>query len=139
MTGHIQAGTTYTVQPGDTLSSIAQRAYNDSSQAAYMVIYNANKQVIGSNPNLIRAGQVLYIPSVTAGPAVQIKPGTTYTVQPGDTLSSIALRAYGNAAEHYWHKIYKENKDVIGDDPNLIRPGEVLDIPVLSGDLEDDK
>ena len=68
-----------------------------------------------------------------------IQAGTTYTVQPGDTLSSIALRAYGNAAEHYWHKIYKENKDVIGDDLNLIRPGEVLDIPVLSGDLEDDK
>ena len=139
MTGHIQAGTTYTVQPGDTLSSIAQSAYNDSSQTAYMVIYNANKQIIGGNPNLIRAGQVLYIPAITAGPTVQVKPGTTYTVQPGDTLSSIALRVYGNAAEHYWHKIYKENKDVIGDDPNLIRPGEVLAIPVLSGDLSDDK
>ena len=139
MAGHIQAGTNYTVQAGDTLSSIAQRAYNDSSQAAYMVIYNANKGVIGSNPNLIRPGQVLHIPPVEAGPNVQIKPGTKYTVQPGDTLSAIALQAYGNAAEHYWHKIYKANKDVIGDDPNLIRPGEVLDIPVLSGDLEDDK
>ncbi|HZT99674.1 MAG TPA: LysM peptidoglycan-binding domain-containing protein [Ktedonobacteraceae bacterium] len=135
MTGRIQAGTTYTVQPGDTLSSIAQSAYNDSSQTAYMVIYNANKNIIGSNPNLIRAGQVLYIPAITAGPSVQIKPGTTYTVQSGDTLSSIALRAYGNSAEHYWHKIYKANKDVIGDDPNLIRAGEVLTIPVLSGDL----
>ncbi len=139
MTGHIQAGTTYTVQPGDTLSSIAQSAYNDSSQNAYMVIYNANKQIIGGNPNLIRAGQVLYIPAITAGPEVQVKPGKTYTVQPGDTLSAIALRAYGNAAEHYWHKIYKANKDVIGADPNLIRPGQVLEIPVLSGDLEDDK
>ena len=133
MTGHIQAGTTYTVQPGDTLSSIAQSAYNDSSQAAYMVIYSANRQVIGGNPNLIRPGQVLTIP------VIQIKSGTTYTVQPGDTLSAIALRAYGNAAEHYWHKIYKANKDVIGDDPNLIRPGQELDIPVLSGDLSDDK
>lgn len=71
--------------------------------------------------------------------ASSIQAGTNYTVQPGDTLSAIALRAYGNAAEHYWHKIYKANKDVIGDDPNLIRPGQQLDIPVLSGDLGDDK
>jgi nucleoid-associated protein YgaU len=129
MAGQIQAGTNYTVQPGDTLSSIAQRAYNDGSQASWMVIYSANQQVIGGNPNQIRPGQVLTIP------AIQIKSGTTYTVQPGDTLSSIALRAYGNAAEHYWHKIYKANKDIIGDNPNQIRPGQVLDIPVLSGDL----
>ncbi len=133
MASSIQAGTNYTVQAGDTLSNIAQRAYNDGSQAAYMVIYSANQQVIGANPNLVRPGQVLTIP------VIQIKSGTTYTVQPGDTLSSIALRAYGNAAEHYWHKIYKANKDVIGDDPNLVRPGQQLDIPVLSGDLGDDK
>ncbi len=133
MASSIQAGTNYTVQAGDTLSNIAQRAYNDGSQAAYMVIYSANQQVIGGNPNLVRPGQVLTIP------VIQIKSGTTYTVQPGDTLSSIALRAYGNAAEHYWHKIYKANKDVIGDDPNLVRPGQQLDIPVLSGDLGDDK
>src|SRR5690242_14224063 len=130
---HIQAGTNYTVQAGDTLSGIAQRAYNDGSQASWMVIYSANRQVIGGNPNLIRPGQVLTIP------VIHIRSGTTYIVQSGDTLSAIALRAYGNAAEHFWHKIYKANKDVIGDDPNRIFPGQVLDIPVLSGDLEDDK
>src|SRR2546427_2394652 len=64
MASFIQAGTNYTVQAGDTLSNIAQRAYNDGSQAAYMVIYSANRQVIGGNPNLIRPGQVLTIPVI---------------------------------------------------------------------------
>jgi LysM repeat protein len=42
-------------------------------------------------------------------------------VQPGDTLSSIAAE-YGKN----WHKVYKDNRDVIGSDPNLIYPGQKL-------------
>ena len=64
-TGPLQPGTSYTVQEGDTLTSIADRAYDDSSATAWMRIYNANKSVIGDNPNLIRPGEVLYIPPLT--------------------------------------------------------------------------
>src|SRR5947209_8910451 len=53
-------GSNYTVQPGDTLSGIAQQAYGDGNQ--WQTIYNANTQVIGNDPNLIRPGEVLYIP-----------------------------------------------------------------------------
>src|SRR5438552_6484939 len=53
-------GSNYTVQSGDTLSGIAQQAYGDGNQ--WQIIYNANTQVIGNNPNLIRPGEVLYIP-----------------------------------------------------------------------------
>ncbi|OLB55936.1 MAG: hypothetical protein AUI01_07200 [Ktedonobacter sp. 13_2_20CM_2_56_8] len=60
----------------------------------------------------------------------QATPGSNYTVQPGDTLSSIAQRAYGDANQ--WQKIYDANKQVIGNDPNLIRPGEVLFIPPVT-------
>jgi hypothetical protein len=53
-----------------------------------------------------------------------------YTVQPGDTLSSIAQHFYGDGNQ--WHKIYDYcNKQVIGPDPNLIRPGEVFYIPPI--------
>jgi nucleoid-associated protein YgaU len=31
-----------------------------------MAIYEANKEIIGDNPSLIRAGQVLQIPSLPA-------------------------------------------------------------------------
>ncbi|TMC98723.1 MAG: LysM peptidoglycan-binding domain-containing protein, partial [Chloroflexi bacterium] len=60
----------------------------------------------------------------------QATPGSNYTVQAGDTLSSIAQRAYGDANQ--WQKIYDANKQVIGNDPNQIRPGEVLYIPPVT-------
>lgn len=53
---------TVTVVKGDSLWIIARRVYGDG--AKYMVIYNANKSVIGGNPNLIYLGQVLSIPSI---------------------------------------------------------------------------
>jgi hypothetical protein len=61
-----------------------------------------------------------------------IPPGSTYTVQPGDTLSSIAKQAYGDDSEPSWRRIYTANQQVIGNNPNLLRPGEVLYIPPLS-------
>jgi hypothetical protein len=44
-----------------------------------------------------------------------------YTVREGDTLSLIAARQ-GTT----WQRIYAANKKVIGDDPNLIVPGQRL-------------
>lgn len=47
---------TYTVQPGDTLSSIAARlSYTGGAQALYL----KNQGVVGSNQNDIRDGQIL--------------------------------------------------------------------------------
>ncbi len=53
---------TYTVVKGDCLWNIAKKFYGSGSK--YTVIYNANKVVIGGNPNLIYPGQVLTIPAV---------------------------------------------------------------------------
>lgn len=50
---------------------------------------------------------------------------TTYTVVKGDTLTAIARRLTGSAN---WKPIYEANKDVIGSNPNLIYPGQVLTI-----------
>ena len=46
---------------------------------------------------------------------------TTYIVKSGDTLSRIASK-YNTT----WQKIYEKNKSVIGNDPDLIIPGQVL-------------
>lgn len=51
---------TYTVKSGDCLWNIAKKYYGSGAQ--YTKIYNANKGVIGGNPNLIYPGQVLTIP-----------------------------------------------------------------------------
>lgn len=45
----------------------------------------------------------------------------TYVVQKGDTLSGIAKK-YNTT----WQKIYNDNKDVIGNNPNLIKIGQKL-------------
>ena len=50
----------------------------------------------------------------------------TYTVQSGDTLSEIAQRHYGRASA--WHQVFEANRDQL-DDPDLIRPGQVLRLP----------
>ena len=96
--------TTYIVKSGDTLSGIATK-YGTTYQA--LAEYNGI-----SNPNLIYPGQVIKIPGGQA---------KTYTVQKGDTLSGIATK-YGTT----WQVLYEKNKDVIGDNPNLIKPGQVL-------------
>jgi len=50
----------------------------------------------------------------------------TYTVKPGDTLWAIAKKTLGDGGR--WREIYNNNTDVIGKDPNLIFPGQVLRI-----------
>lgn len=55
------AAQTYTVVKGDCLWTIAKRFYGNGSR--YTVIYDANRSVIGGNPNLIHPGQVLTIPA----------------------------------------------------------------------------
>ncbi len=51
----------------------------------------------------------------------------TYTVRSGDTLRSIALSQLGSAS--LWSEIYSANRAEIGPDPNLIRVGQVLQMP----------
>ena len=55
------ASQTYTVVKGDCLWKIAKKFYGNGSK--YTIIYDANRGVIGGNPNLIYPGQVLTIPA----------------------------------------------------------------------------
>lgn len=96
--------TIYVVKKGDTLSGIASK-YGTTYQE--LAAYNGI-----SNPDLIYPGQEIRIPNGSV---------RTYTVQKGDTLSGIASKLGMN-----WHDLYEMNKDVIGDNPNLIIPGQVL-------------
>ncbi len=50
----------HVVVSGDTLSGIAKKYYNDTGK--YLKIYEANKAVIGDNPDLIKPGMELVIP-----------------------------------------------------------------------------
>lgn len=50
----------------------------------------------------------------------------TYTVQIGDTLSSISRRFYGSEAR--WRDIYNANRDKLPS-PQSLKPGQILKIP----------
>ena len=59
----VACGQDYTVQSGDYLSTIAQRAYGDTG--SFNLIYSANVDVIGPNPGVISIGDQLFIPCLT--------------------------------------------------------------------------
>lgn len=50
-----------------------------------------------------------------------------YTIRKGDTLSDLAAR-YPDA-DVDWKALWIRNRDVVGKDPDLIKPGQVLDLP----------
>ena len=74
---------------------------------------------------------------VSRGPAASASSadGTDgVVVHRGDTLWSIAARHLGPAAtasdiDAEWHRWFATNRDVIGHDPNLIAPGQLLSPP----------
>ncbi len=73
----------YTVAPGDTLSGIAE---------VYGVTVDTLSRVNAiADPDRIFPGEVLGIP-LPGGDAPEAAAGTTYPVQPGDTLSGIGAR-----------------------------------------------
>lgn len=120
---------TYTVQPGDMLVHIAERYYG--SQAAWEDIAQANPTV---DPTRLRVGQELRLPAPAVAERTRTeppapRPGTRerYTVKPGDNLTRIAERFYGDADK--WGVIYSHNRDAIGPDPGRLKAGMTLDIP----------
>ncbi|MDP5274919.1 bifunctional 2',3'-cyclic-nucleotide 2'-phosphodiesterase/3'-nucleotidase [Chengkuizengella axinellae] len=65
----------------------------------------------------------------TVDPPFVEEPATvdTYVVQSGDNLWKIATAQLGDGSK--WELIYEKNKEVIGNNPNLIVPGQTLTLP----------
>ena len=80
----ISCDTVYTVKAGDFLSGIAQRAYGNLNN--FTTIYEANLDIIGPNPGIIRIGQQLFIPcldgSGTAGTKTSADVASTASATP---------------------------------------------------------
>ncbi len=68
-----------------------------------------------------------HLQGIGAGPD-QSQGGGEYTVQPGDNLWDISQRLLGGGQN--WNNLYQLNKEhVIGNNPNLIHPGQKLKLP----------
>ena len=57
----------------------------------------------------------------------KVEAENTHEVKPYQDLWTLAKEFYGSGA--MWEKLYEANRDVIGDNPNLIYPGQVLVVP----------
>jgi nucleoid-associated protein YgaU len=127
--------TQYTIQSGDTFSSIALHLYDDEKK--WTAIAQANPLV---DPARLKVGQVIRLPDLAqfhkqreqqldeikaavARPAAESK---TVMVQPGDTLSHIARRVYGSAG--LWDTIFQANRDQL-ETPDKLKVGMKLVIP----------
>ncbi len=115
---------THVIQPGDTYCSIAATAYG--SQAKWVHIKQANPAI---DPARLQPGQVINLPPLNpatprVATAATSSDNNLYTVRPNDTLSKIARAKYGDGSE--WTRIYRENRDRIGPDPDQLEPGTTL-------------
>ncbi len=72
------------------------------------------------------------VQSGSSSTAETVQPaGTTHTVEKGESLSLIAKHHYGKSS--LWPRIYDANRDQL-DDPDKIKPGQVLKIPAAPAD-----
>ncbi|MBE2199661.1 MAG: LysM peptidoglycan-binding domain-containing protein [Anaerolinea sp.] len=55
-----------------------------------------------------------------------------HKVAAGETLGAIAMQYYQSATKEEWMAIYEANKEAIGDNPGMIKVGQVLKIPELA-------
>ena len=120
---------TYEVKAGDDLWTISEKIYGSGYN--WVDLASANKM---ENPQLLFVGTKLTVPDVKVKVVVEnakeaegnANPITTvtYTVQKGDYLWNIAVRAYGDGFK--WVEIAKANNLT---NPDIIHSGNTLKLP----------
>jgi len=131
-TANVPAGSVaYTVQKGDTLSSITTNYYGDNAQR--YALYNANAEAFQKTGGKLVPGMVLTIPAalnkVSRIPAAVAGAGEKlYTVKLGDTLGRIAAAEYGNV--NAYKAIFERNNDRLKN-ANTIYEGQVIVLPAI--------
>ena len=128
------------IQPGDSLSSLAQTYYGDTKYAQFLA--EANPEI--RNPHALRVGSIVKIPTLPTGGHVRDNadrqgkslekgptsdPGgkRTYVVKPGDSFYSIAKAQLGNAGR--WKELLSLNSATVHGDPTALQPGQKLVLP----------
>jgi LysM repeat protein len=147
LSGVGSGATTYKIQKGDMLGTIAKKfgvtakaleAANpgiDSTRLKIDAVIKipAGTATASTKPAVTTPGTATARTTVAAGKpvttgtagATTIKPGTTYMVKKGDTLSTIAKAAYGTKGS--WKKLYQANKTLT--DPDVVPVGTQIVIP----------
>lgn len=142
--GQLPAGGShaYRVQPGDTLSEIAQRELGSARRWKDLVAANP-----GLDPSRLQAGKTIRIPGGKAsagatspaaapvmlaaqpgGAKAQAAPARTWTVKNGESLWKIAQQALGDGKR--WREIAALNPKM---NPDRLVLGQVLVLPAAKG------
>ncbi len=131
-----EPASSYEIKQGDSLWSISEKIYGSGYN--WVDLAKANNL---ENPGLIHSGNKLTIPDVQKITIATVQPtqnkqslflqnngpsisGNSYTIQKGDYLWNIAVRAYGDGFK--WIEIARANNL---PNPDLIYAGSTLNIP----------
>jgi len=135
----LSTGRTYTIKPGQTLSSVAAEVYGN--QRFYVAILRANPTV---NPARLKPGMKITLPDISdvqptaavttpvaketaSEHAASASTGHTYKVESGDNLYRISRKLFGSPK--LADTIYELNKGEIGPDKTRLKLGMVLQLP----------
>jgi LysM domain len=99
----------------------AQVAVNHGQTSIWMWEWSMLGAQRANAQGVVQVAKMSQLPS-TQTPVPSPPAQHTYIVQPGDNLSAIASKL--GIAD--WHTLYDENRAMIGDNPNLIHPGQIL-------------
>ncbi len=126
----ISCNNEYTVVAGDFLSGIAQRAYGNLNN--FTVIYDANREVIGPNPGIIRIGQRLFVPCLgggSSGEAATITDASTTRSTTPNVDESAPIRVLTASG---WRPFLDE------DDPQGGLLTEIIELALVNADGDTD-
>ncbi len=98
-------GSDYVVQPGDNLWSISVNAYGTGYN--WSKVYEANKEVLGANPNQIEKGTKIALPVIAGEAIAPVTQPVVYTTVKGDYLWKIAVNVCNSG--YAWTKIAATN------------------------------
>ncbi|MBP6217337.1 MAG: LysM peptidoglycan-binding domain-containing protein [Oligoflexales bacterium] len=122
----------YVVRPGDTLSKIAKKIYNDMKKWRVIAEFSAL-----ANPNLIYPGDVLYYQLAQETVAFAQKNedaiSKTVTAKKGDNFETLAQKVYGDAG---LSKILWRSNGHINDSAS-IEEGVSVKVPSLNSEFEE--
>jgi nucleoid-associated protein YgaU len=132
----------YVVKTGDSLWNVAVKTYGDGERYSDIAAVNHL-----ADPDQLTVGQRLELPAqsellvparpaesetsllpATPEPPMEETPTARYTVKAGDTLWQIAQTQLHSP--YQWSRVYALNRGVIGQNPDLIYPGQQLVVPV---------
>ena len=116
---------------GDTLWGLAEKHLGDGFRWQEIADLNHGRAMSDgrtfNNPRSIEPGWELLLPADATNLPGDQTTETEHVVAPGETLTGITQETTGDPDN--WQALYEANKDVIGSDPDLIYPGQVLVLP----------